>query len=194
MNRLPGGRRSTVLVALLVVLAGAGIGVSTARTVESAGGTAGAADQDAGTVEQEGATAERALVVSDADSGRTLLSVPVENGTVVALNYTHSVERTPVSDVYVVAGDHLLMTRMEFDSYGWGLPANENVTRANGSYAFDPAWEGEELYVKPGRVAGHTLRIGERSYDLVALSDARSVRLHVAVRPQSTAPLGAHEP
>lgn len=127
-------------------------------------------------------SSQQMLVVEDAETGERLLETPVRNGTVVVLNYTHSVEKTRVLDVYAVSGDRLVMTRMEFESYGWGLPARANVTRENGAYVFDPVWEGEELYVKPGRVAGHRLRVGDRSYDLVALSDARSVRIHLVSR------------
>lgn len=125
---------------------------------------------------------ERLLVVEDAASGEWLASVPVSNGTVVTLTYMHSVEKSTVRDVYVVAGDRLVMTRMDFHDYGWGLPARANVTLSNGSYSFDPAWEGRELYVKPGRIAGHHLAVGDRRFDLVALSNASTVRIHVTSR------------
>ena len=128
------------------------------------------------------APAGNTLLVEDADSGERLLATPVEQGTPVVLTYTHSVEKTPVHDVYVVHNGSLEMTRMEFQSSGWGLPARENVTRENGSFAFDPAGSYDELYVKPGRVADHRLRVGNRTFDLVALSDAQAVRLHITER------------
>lgn len=124
----------------------------------------------------------RTLVVEDAETGETLLSVPVSDGTPVALEYTHSVEKTRVLDGYVVDGTQLTMTRMEFRSYGAGLPARANVTTENGSFVFDPEGSYDELYVKPGRIAGHRLHVGEETYDLVALSEARSVRLTVERR------------
>lgn len=123
-----------------------------------------------------------ALVVEDASSGEQLLATPVSNGTPVVLTYTHSVEKTPVHDVYVVRNGSLVMTRMEFQSYGWGLPARANISRENGSFTFDPQGSYEELYVKPGRTADHRLRVGNRSYDLVALSNAEGVRLHITER------------
>ncbi|WP_435078282.1 DUF1850 domain-containing protein [Halococcus sp. AFM35] len=123
-----------------------------------------------------------ALVVEDASSGEQLLATPVSNGTPVVLTYTHSVEKTPVHDIYVVRNGSLVMTRMEFQSYGWGLPARANVSRENGSFTFDPQGSYEELYVKPGRTADHRLRVGNRSYDLVALSNAEGVRLHITER------------
>lgn len=122
------------------------------------------------------------LVVETADGGEELLRVPVEENTTVALEYTHSVEKTRVLDAYAVRDGELVMTRMEFQSYGWGLPARVNVTQENGSFVFDPAGSYEELYVKPGRIAGHRLHVGTETYDLVALSDAQSVRLFLADR------------
>jgi hypothetical protein len=108
--------------------------------------------------------------------------VPVEENTTVALEYTHSVEKTRVLDAYAVRDGELVMTRMEFQSYGWGLPARVNVSRENGSFVFDPQGSYEELYVKPGRIAGHELHVGKETFDLVALSDAESVRIYITER------------
>lgn len=126
--------------------------------------------------------ADRVLIVADAGTGEHLLAVPVENGSVVALEYTHSVEKTRVLDVYTVRGDRLVMTRMEFESYGWGLPTRAAVATENGTFAFDPAYATHELVVKPGRIAGHELHVENRTDDLVALSDARAVRLSIEHR------------
>ncbi|MFC7205154.1 DUF1850 domain-containing protein [Haloferax namakaokahaiae] len=123
--------------------------------------------------------AGQALVVEDAETGEVLLTQHVSENTTVSVEYNHSVEKTRVLDEYTVRNGELEMTRMEFESYGWGLPARADVHKENGSYAFDPEGSWEELYVKPGHVAGHKLHVGERTYDLVALSDARTVRLSV---------------
>ncbi|MBX0322407.1 DUF1850 domain-containing protein [Halomicroarcula sp. F13] len=125
---------------------------------------------------------QRTLVVEDAETGETYLTVPVENGTTVALEYTHSVEKTRVYDGYTVRGDRLVMTRMEFESYGWGLPSRANVTRENGTLVYDPPGVYTRLTVAPGSVAGHRLHVGDRTYDLVALTDERSVTLHLTRR------------
>jgi hypothetical protein len=126
--------------------------------------------------------AGQALVVETADGGEELLRVPVEENTTVALEYTHSVEKTRVLDAYAVRDGELVMTRMEFQSYGWGLPARVNVSQENGSFVFDPQGSYEELYVKPGRIAGHELHVGGDTFDLVALSDAESVRIYITER------------
>lgn len=149
-----------------IVFAAAGIVLLGVLAVVAAGSTPGG----------------QVLVVADAASGEHLLEVPVENGTPVALEYTHSVEKTRVLDGYRVRGDRLVMTNMEFESYGWGLPAKASVRDVNGTFRFDPAYASEQLIVKPGRIAGHELRVGNRTYDLVALSDARAVRLSIERR------------
>jgi hypothetical protein len=126
--------------------------------------------------------ADRVLVVREVDTGDPLVETPVENGTPVALTYTHSVEKTRVLDGYTVRGDRLVMTRMEFESYGWGLPSRATVETENGGFVFDPAYATRELVVKPGRIADHRLRVGPRTLDLVALSDAKAVRLSIERR------------
>src|SRR5699024_7370380 len=122
------------------------------------------------------------LVVEDASSGEQLLTTPVSEGTPVVLSYMHSVEKTPIRDVYAVHNGSLVMTRMDFQSYGWGLPARANVTRENGWFTFDPNGSYKEIYVKSGRVADHHLRVGNRTYDLVEISNAQGVRIHIANR------------
>ncbi len=126
--------------------------------------------------------ADRVLVVADAESGETYLRAPVEDGTVVALEYTHSVEKTRVYDEYTVRGNRLEMTRMEFESYGWGLPSGANVTRENGTFVFDPPGNYSSVTVSPGATAGHRLHVGAATYDLVDLTDERSVTLRVTRR------------
>ncbi|MFC4249651.1 DUF1850 domain-containing protein [Natribaculum luteum] len=114
---------------------------------------------------------DRTVVVADADSGERLLEVPVENGTEVTLSYTHSVEKTPVKDVYVVDGDRLRMVRMEFNSYGAGLPARADVEQTGDGLVTRVDKPTERLYVAPRPVPGHELVVGDDRYDLVALGD-----------------------
>ncbi|MFC7082045.1 DUF1850 domain-containing protein [Halorussus caseinilyticus] len=135
------------------------------------------------TLRQENNYSDRKLFVAeDAETGERLLSVPVSEGTTVALNYTHSVEKTPVLDVYEVNGTELEMVRMEFSSYGAGLPAQAEVNVTdNGTFVFDPEGSYDRIFVSPGPVADHRLVVGDRAYDLVDLSDGRSVKLFVTV-------------
>ncbi len=125
------------------------------------------------------------LVVEDTETGERYITEPVASGTVVGLEYMHSVEKTPVYDEYRIEGQTLVNTRMEFESYGWGLPAQANVTNVNGTFVYDPPTpitELQNLSVSPGRIAGHKLHVGTDSYDLVAATNTSGVRIHVRRR------------
>lgn len=127
-------------------------------------------------------SADRVLVVEDAETGERYLTVPVDDGTVVAIEYTHSVEKTRVYDEYTVHGDRLEMTSMEFESYGWGLPSDANVTRENGTFIYDPPGNYSRVTVAPGAIAGHNLHVDSKTYDLVARTNENSVHLFVTRR------------
>jgi hypothetical protein len=125
------------------------------------------------------------LVVEDIETGEHYITQSVEDGTTVGLEYMHSVEKTRVYDEYRVEGDTLVNTRMEFESYGWGLPSRVNVTNVNGTLVYDPSdpiTTLDSLSVSPGRIAGHTLTIGDQSYDLVGETNASDVRIHIEQR------------
>ncbi|WP_222915612.1 DUF1850 domain-containing protein [Natrinema sp. SYSU A 869] len=111
------------------------------------------------------------LVVADADSGERLLEVPVDDGDEVTLAYTHSVEKTPVEDVYVVDGAELRMDRMVFHSHGAGLPAAEPMERTDEGLVVTRNDTYEAVPVVPGSIAGHELVINGERYDLVERSD-----------------------
>jgi hypothetical protein len=131
-------------------------------------------------------SADTVLVVEDIETGEQYLTEPVTNGSTVGLEYTHSVEKTRVYDGYRVDGDTLVNTRMEFESYGWGLPARVNVTTVNGTFVYappEPIAELERLSVSPGRIAGHTLIVDGERYDLVTTSNANDVHIHIERRP-----------
>ncbi len=143
-----------VFVALLVALASGAAGISTGHV----------------------------LVVEDVDTGERYVTEPVETGSTVELQYMHSVEKTPVHDVYRVDGETLVNTRMEFESYGWGLPSGVNVTNVNGTFVYDPPepiTTLDTLSVSPGRIANHTLVVDDRRIDLVAHTNASDVQIHV---------------
>lgn len=120
------------------------------------------------------------LVVAD-EEGETLLSIPVETGDTVVLEYTHSVEKTTVRDVYTVRHEGIVLTRMEFSSYGAGLPSNAPVERTDeGTFVYEPpGMEPGELLVSTGEIAGHELLLDDRRYDLVEHADGGTVVLSV---------------
>lgn len=138
--------------------------------------------------------ADRVLVVEDAETGARYITTPVSDGTTVALEYTHSVEKTRVYDEYTVRGDRLEMTRMEFESFGWGLPSDADVTRENGTFVFDPSGNYSRVTVSPGSTAGHTLHVGDKLYDLVTRTNERAVDIAVTRRSTLAAAIDTRYP
>ena len=163
MTRSPISNRSVlVVVIVIVVVAGSGVDVSAASS--------GA--------EPDESTDRSTLLVIAEETGEPLLAIPVQNGTIVTLAYNHSVEKTPVRDVYEVNGSALTMVRMEFDSYGAGLPSHLPVERSDsGTLVAYPNGTYERLAVQPGPIAGHTLEVGDESFDLVSLADGSGISL-----------------
>lgn len=129
-----------------------------------------------------GSATTTVLVVVDAD-GTELLEVPVEPGTEVTIEYTHSVERTTVTDVYVVDDGALVSERMLFSSFGAGLPSNADVTRTGDRYLYHPpAQRHTPLTVSTGPVADHDLVVDGQRYDLAGMTDDGTARLHIETR------------
>lgn len=122
------------------------------------------------------------LVVTDT-AGEEVLSVPVDDDSEVALEYTHSVERTLVTDVYAVDDGALVSDRMLFSSFGAGLPSEAEVTRDGGRYVYHPPERRyDPLVVTTGPVADHELVVDGERHDLAELADDGTVRIEIESR------------
>ena len=128
------------------------------------------------------AIGSQTLVVT-AENGTELLATPVDAETEVTVEYTHSVEKTTVRDVYEPSDEGLVATRMEFSSFGAGLPSGADVTVRDGRYVYrPPATTFETLRVKTGPIAGHDLLVAGDRYDVSAMSGHGAVELTVERR------------
>lgn len=128
------------------------------------------------------AVGSQTLVVTD-ENGTELLATPVDADTEVVIEYTHSVEKTTVRDVYEPSDGGLVATRMEFSSFGAGLPSGANVTERDGRYVYrPPATTFETLRLKTGPIADHDLLVGGDRYDVSAMSGDGAVELTVERR------------
>lgn len=124
-------------------------------------------------------TSTTTLVVTD-DSGVELLEIDVEPGSEVAIEYTHSVEQTPVTDVYTVSDGALVDDRMLFSSFGAGLPSEADVTREGDRYVHrPPAQRHDPLIITTGPLADHSLLVDGERYDLAGLADGGTVELRI---------------
>lgn len=124
------------------------------------------------------ATMDTLLVVEEARTGRRAYEIAVDQGDEVTIAYTHSVERTPVREVFVVEGTILHLRRMEFVSFGAGLPTEE-VERTDAGFVVYPDRPFQVVELHPAEIPSHELVVGDRRYDLVDGVEA-PVRLWLA--------------
>jgi len=93
------------------------------------------------------------------------------------LRYVHSVERTPVIEVYRVDADGLHLVLMRFSSQGAGLPT-EGYVREGDHFVIRTDRRIGELPLRVSRIAGHEVVVGPHRVDLVAVAgDGSAVRL-----------------
>lgn len=122
------------------------------------------------------------LVVTH-ENGTELFSTPVSNSSQLELEYTHSVERTLVTDAYRIEDGKIVSEWMAFSSFGAGLPSDADVERVDGRYIYEPpASSYDRVSVSTGHVAGHELRVDGETYDLVTLASGGTVRLTIESR------------
>lgn len=119
------------------------------------------------------------LVVTD-DAGNELATFPVEEGDEVTLEYTHSVERTLVTDVYRISNGALVSDRMLFSSFGAGLPSEADVERTGDRFVYyPPEQRHEQLSVSTGPIADHDLVVDGDRHDLAGMADNGTIQLRI---------------
>lgn len=107
--------------------------------------------------------------VAEHGSGRILWRRAVGPGGVVALQYRHSVERTPITEVFRAEPDGLRFLEMRFVSQGAGLPTEGYVREGDSFVLRRERWVGV-LPIRVSAVSGHQLILGDDRLDLVALA------------------------
>jgi Uncharacterized conserved protein len=122
------------------------------------------------------------LVIADSDSGAVLYSTTVSEGTTLELDYTHSVERSPVTEHYRITDGQLQQTRIIFESYGWGLPTGADVERIEGQFHAPMDRNYDELMITPGPIADQRLTVGGTQLALYELAGRSSVRISIEYR------------
>ena len=69
------------------------------------------------------------LRVRDADTGHTFACYRLAEGDEFAVEFVHSINRTPYADLYTLRGGQIYMTGLRYFSFGAGVPED-----------LDPAW------------------------------------------------------
>ncbi len=132
----------------------------------------------------------RQFVVTDDRTGEILFSTAVEPGDVFGMKYIHSVNKSPIEDVFEILDDNSIMLKKTiFRSFGAGVPYEleegqlldvrddrieiSNINRQIDSYL-----------LKVGTIAEHTLCINDLEIRMDSLTrPKRTVRLEVRSVP-----------
>ena len=127
------------------------------------------------------------LVLSDRDNGRVYARYAVSDGDVFSVTFVHSVNKTPVSDVYEVRNGSMVLTGTVYYSFGAGVPDElkdgETLTiREDGAMVvtgMDQDLNGVVYAV--GTVSDHVLEIGGEQISLRDLC-GRNAKVSFTVR------------
>lgn len=121
----------------------------------------------------------RVLLASDYKTGEYLKSWPIGKGEKFDIEYTHSVQLTPVIEIYTVdEEDNILLEESYFYSYGAGLPSTTpydfEITQG-GFRIYNINEIMEDLVYRTGAVrAQHRINIGEKTYPFLDFSTPRT--------------------
>ena len=125
------------------------------------------------------------VVLSGSD--KTILAIPVKQGNTFTIRFTHSVQRTPVDEVFSIRRDSkIILEETIYSDYGAGLPSeiygSQQFSLENNSFIIRGfGVEFEEIPLFVGEViANHTLFYGDKEFQLVSFGLAgKSIRIRL---------------
>ena len=112
------------------------------------------------------------LVLSDPGSGQIYACYPVENGDTYAVEFVHSVNKSPVRDVFEIREGEIWNTQCIY--YGFGAGVEEELAEGeiltfgeNGEMIISNIEKKmDNLVIVVGTISDHTLYIGEETISL----------------------------
>lgn len=115
---------------------------------------------------------ERNLVLSDQESGQVYVTYPVENGDTFAVEFVHSVNKSPVRDVFEIRDGEIWNTQCIY--YGFGAGVEEELGEGetlsygeNGEMIIsDIEKKMDTMVIVVGTISDHTLYLGEEAISL----------------------------
>ena len=112
------------------------------------------------------------LLLIDGDTGRVLMSFPVKDGDEFSITFIHSVNQSPVTDVYQIRNERIYVVRTIYYAFGAGV---QTEIEEGQSLEYGPDGSMtvsgfnrpmDHLSYIVGTVSDHTLRIGGGSISL----------------------------
>ncbi len=112
------------------------------------------------------------LVLSNADSGQVYATYPVENGDTFAVEFIHSVNKSPVCDVYEIREGEIWNTQCIY--YGFGAGVEEELGEGetlsygeNGEMIISNIEKKiDNMVIVVGTISDHTLYLGDETISL----------------------------
>lgn len=118
---------------------------------------------------------EEGLILRDPRTREVYTSFPLEEGGRFSITFIHSVNKTPLTDVYEIRGGDIYVVETKYYSFGAGVQTELEEGQSL-SYAedgamiisgFDKKMTGMVYVV--GKISDHVLKIGEADYSLTEL-------------------------
>jgi len=116
------------------------------------------------------------LILVKLPENRILLSRPVMGGDRFYIDYIHSLDKTPVRDIFLVSQKgELILLEEQYEWYGAGLAFHpegkgnilfdENCTRVLINRPYDP------FHLRVGHIANHTLTVNSEKIPLLSIAN-----------------------
>src|SRR5690554_1214787 len=130
------------------------------------------------------------LILKDGKTGEMIAAFPVDDGTEFSVTFIHSVNQTPVTDVYQIKNGRIYVIRTVYYSFGAGVQSEIGEGQSL-AYGRDGAMI-VSVFNRPmnylsyivGTVSDHTLQIGGEVVSLRELCGRnRTVRFGCGRRP-----------
>ncbi|PRX17805.1 hypothetical protein BX659_1488 [Orenia metallireducens] len=121
---------------------------------------------------------ESVLTVKEAKTDKIIWQERVEEGTTFAIEYLHSVERTPVWEYFEVKKGEIFLTGTLYESYGAGLPflKKNNYIVANDKFEIkDINKKLDNIPLRVSDYAKHKLIYGDEEYKLYDITQPQNL-------------------
>lgn len=106
------------------------------------------------------------IIIEDMATEEVLFSQNVEQGERFEVSYIHSVERSPVIEIFEIRSDGIYTMESHTESFGAGMPyEGDDVELADGKFIIkniNRKVHGGTLRIRPSSVFPHHIKVGDK--------------------------------
>lgn len=127
------------------------------------------------------------LLLVNNGTDEVLHSIELDEGLIFSITYTHSVERSEVTEVFEVRDEEIFVMESYTESYGAGLPYEGTVLEEDGRFVIkDINQRIDSLVVRPSKLYPHYLSYND---EIIMISDypfrGKNIRIVVNERGEN---------